>query len=146
MNAEIAKRIVLIRKANNLTQTEFAERLNTTRPKIAAYELNRVNFDSAFIDYICKVFNINNNWLIMGQGEMLNENIEAFVTGQSQKYGLSLNEEDTVKAFFHLPSEKRRKINKYVRALIDTAYNEHEEEKIDSQKLAELYDDIGGRE
>ncbi|MDR1489089.1 MAG: helix-turn-helix domain-containing protein, partial [Desulfovibrio sp.] len=36
---EIAKRIIAIRKENGLTQTEFAERLNTTRPKIAAYEL-----------------------------------------------------------------------------------------------------------
>jgi len=85
---EIAKRIIEVRKDNGLTQTQFAERLNTTRPKIAAYELNRVNFDGAFLDYICKAFNVSAEWLNTGDGEKYVETQDDYFDALAEQYGL----------------------------------------------------------
>lgn len=69
---EIFDRIKEIRKENNLTQTEFAEKLGVTRSVISNIELNRLakpNQKTSLIKLICKEFDINEEWLLTGTGE-----------------------------------------------------------------------------
>lgn len=64
------ERIKELRKAVGLTQQEFADRLNINRGAIANYEIGRNEPISAIISLICKEFNVNENWLRTGEGEM----------------------------------------------------------------------------
>lgn len=64
-------RIIAIRKSQGLSQQEFAERLNIKRGTIANYECGRNEPIDAVITLICKEFNVNKNWLLTGNGEML---------------------------------------------------------------------------
>lgn len=120
VSMEIAKRIITIRKENGLTQTEFAERLNTTRPKIAAYELNRVNFDSAFLDYICKVFKINPEWLATGQGDMLIQSKQSFVEKLSAEYGLSMTAQKIIECYLNLDEGQQATVDSFFKIIAES--------------------------
>lgn len=63
-------RIKKIRKELDLTQQGFADRLNVGRNNIAGYETGKRSPSDAVISLICKEFNINENWLRTGQGDM----------------------------------------------------------------------------
>lgn len=64
------ERIKELRKALNLTQQEFADRLNIKRGAIANYEVGRNEPIDAVISLICREFNVNEEWLRDGSGEM----------------------------------------------------------------------------
>lgn len=64
------ERIKELRKALNLTQQEFADRLNIKRGAIANYEVGRNEPIDAVISLICREFNVNEEWLRNGSGEM----------------------------------------------------------------------------
>lgn len=64
-------RIKQIRKSFDLTQQEFADKLNIKRGTIANYELGRNEPIDAVITLICREFGISEEWLRNGTGQML---------------------------------------------------------------------------
>lgn len=65
-------RIKSIRKDNNLTQTEFGERIGVKGNTITNYENGLRNPSDAILFSICREFNINEEWLRTGNGEKYN--------------------------------------------------------------------------
>ena len=64
------ERIKEIRNTLGFTQQEFADKIKVKRNTVATYEMGRsVPSDSA-IALICSVFNVNEEWLRNGTGEM----------------------------------------------------------------------------
>lgn len=69
---EMFDRIKKVRKDNNLSQSDFAEKLGVTRSVISNIELNRLakpNQKTSLIKLISKEFNVNEQWLLNGVGE-----------------------------------------------------------------------------
>ena len=64
------ERIKKIRKEKHLTQQQFASALNISRNNIAGYETGTRTPSDAALNNICKTFNINENWLRNGVGDM----------------------------------------------------------------------------
>jgi len=62
-------RIKQVRKALNLTQTDFANRLNLTRNFIFLVEKGERQPSDRTISDICREFNVNEDWLRTGEGE-----------------------------------------------------------------------------
>lgn len=63
-------RIKKIRKELDLTQQKFADRIGIKQNTVAQYEMGRnVPIDSV-ISLICREFNVNEEWLRNGTGEM----------------------------------------------------------------------------
>lgn len=63
-------RIKELRKALELNQTEFGDKIGVKQGSIASYESGaRVPLD-AVINSICREFNVNEDWLRTGDGEM----------------------------------------------------------------------------
>lgn len=57
-----------------LSREDFAKRLGLkSRGKIENIELSRTKPDDAFIHLICREFNVNEDWLRTGEGEMFIE-------------------------------------------------------------------------
>lgn len=78
------ERIKKVRKANGLTQQEFADRLNIGRGTLANYEVGRNEPIDAVVALICREFNVNERWLRTGEGEMpvkrsRNDELSAFM-------------------------------------------------------------------
>lgn len=63
-------RIRKLRKTLDLTQEEFSKRLGITRTAVAQYETGRNDPVSSVVSLICKEFNVNEEWLRTGSGEM----------------------------------------------------------------------------
>ena len=66
-------RIKKLRREMDLTQQEFAEKLGIKRNTIATYESGRNEPIDAVISLICTKFNVNEDWLRNGTGEMFVE-------------------------------------------------------------------------
>lgn len=66
----INDRIKDIRRSTGLSQTDFAERLGTTRGVITNLEGEKTTPNEPFIKLICREFNIDEHWLRTGEGEM----------------------------------------------------------------------------
>lgn len=64
------ERIKRIRREFDLTQQEFAERLGIKRNTIATYESGRNEPIDAVVSLICREFNVDENWLRTGDGDM----------------------------------------------------------------------------
>ena len=59
-----------LRKQLDLTQQEFADRIGMKRNTVANYETGRNEPSAAVISLICREFNVNEDWLRTGEGEM----------------------------------------------------------------------------
>jgi DNA-binding XRE family transcriptional regulator len=68
---DIKDRIKILRKKHlNLTQDEFAPKINISRSNLGNIESGRVNLTDRVITDICTVFSISEDWLRTGEGEM----------------------------------------------------------------------------
>ena len=67
------ERIKELRKKLKLTQQEFADALSIKRNTVATYEMGRNEPIDAVIALICKTFNVNEEWLRSGTGDMFLE-------------------------------------------------------------------------
>lgn len=90
------ERLKQLRKALELTQQTFADRIGMKQNTIAQYEMGRTIPSDAIIFSICREFNVNETWLRTGEGDMFiqltrDEQIEQFV-GELLK-----NEDDSFK-------------------------------------------------
>ena len=77
------ERLKELRIHKKLTQQEFADKLGTSRNNIAGYEIGRRSPSDAVVSLICREFNVNEEWLRTGEGEMF----------------IQLSEEDEVAAY-----------------------------------------------
>ena len=64
----INERIRYIRKKENLSQEKLAQILDITRASVANYESGRNKIPKSFIKLFCQEMNINEDWLINGDG------------------------------------------------------------------------------
>jgi transcriptional regulator with XRE-family HTH domain len=66
----VNERIKKLRKTLDLTQQEFADKIGVKQNTVAQYEMGRnIPIDSV-IFLICREFNVNEEWLRNGTGEM----------------------------------------------------------------------------
>ena len=80
----VGERVKALREKLGITQEEFSQRLGTTRNTITNYEENRRAPMDATIKSICREFDVNEEWLRTGEGEMFTQmsrtdEISAFV-------------------------------------------------------------------
>lgn len=64
------ERIKKLRQELGLSQDEFGRRLGVTRGAVTNIELNKVEPKPLFVDLICREFNVSEEWLRTGQGDM----------------------------------------------------------------------------
>ena len=89
-------RIKKLRKGLDLTQQAFADRLGVKRNTVGQWECGINPLTDQTINSICREFNVNEDWLRNGVGEMFiqqtrDEQIEAFIGS------MLANEEDSFK-------------------------------------------------
>ncbi|MDR2447801.1 MAG: helix-turn-helix domain-containing protein [Treponema sp.] len=102
----VNKRVVELRKKLGLNQTDFAERIGFTRSFIALVETERNPLTEANIKLICHVFNVNEEWLRNGIGEMF----------QGNKSHL---EDEVLEMFRGLSEKAQLMIRDYIRMVLE---------------------------
>lgn len=69
----IHDRVKAVRKALNMSQTAFGEKLGVGIGVIKNIEYANVDPKEPFLTLMCDMLNVNKNWLIHGTGEMFLE-------------------------------------------------------------------------
>ncbi len=67
---KVAERIKAIRKVLALKQTNFGKRLNITASSVSEMESGKYNPNFDFVVNIVRVYNVNPNYILFGEGEM----------------------------------------------------------------------------
>lgn len=85
-------RIKAIRKTLGFTQQELADRLGVKQNTIAQYEMGRTSPSDAIIFSICREFNVSEEWLRNGTGDMFisipsDKAIDSFVSKAKKDNG-----------------------------------------------------------
>lgn len=71
---EISERIKILRKdILKLTQQDFSEALNMSRSNMGNIEIGRIAVTDRVISDICEKFNVNEEWLRYGTGDIFLE-------------------------------------------------------------------------
>lgn len=83
------ERIKKLRKALDLTQTEFANRIGSVQNTITGYETGRRIPSNQVIALICREFRVNEEWLRTGNGEMFVPAPSGSLEALAREYGLS---------------------------------------------------------
>lgn len=108
------ERIKKLRKSLDFTQQEFAEKIGTARNNIAGYETGKRSPSEAVISLICKTFNVSEEWLRTGDGEMFAPKTESAMEALVQERGLSDADRLLVEKFLNLKPAERQVVMKYV--------------------------------
>ena len=110
------ERIKKVRKALDLTQQEFGERIGMKRNSIALIENGRNTSDQT-VFAICREFNVNEEWLRTGVGEMFRAAPTSALDALAEEYGLSESAYVMVEKFINLKPDAQESIFDYVLAV-----------------------------
>ena len=67
------ERIIELRKFLNLSQTDFGKQIGISKSSISDIEIGRISISERTIISICSKFNVNEEWLKTGNGNMFLE-------------------------------------------------------------------------
>lgn len=111
-------RIKLLRKTLGLTQTEFGEKIGSTRDAIAAYERG-VSIKEPIIKLICKEFNVDYFWLIDGTGDMFTAIPETIIDELVDEFKLDEYDRLIIKTYVEAPDEQQKAIKDFLLTLME---------------------------
>lgn len=111
----IGDRIKKVRISLDMTQTEFAKRIGSMQNTITRYETNNRNPSASVIALICREFNVNEEWLKTGAGEMFKAAPSSALDALAEEYKLSSASYVMVEKFVNLKPEAQEAIFNYVR-------------------------------
>ena len=116
------ERIKELRKELGLTLEQFGKRIGVTKVAISNIEKGKRNVTEQMFKSVCREFNVNEEWLRNGSGDMFNEpsyfNLDEFLAEK----GASELEVELTKAYFSIDPEIRHSMLKTFKKLI--AYDE----------------------
>jgi len=115
MNTRIKK----LRKALDLTQQEFADKIGMKRNTVANYETDRNEPSNSVVSLICREFNVNETWLRTGEGEMFNKPPDTLADKLAQEYGLDDLGRQIMAAYLNLNESDRLAVGRLIQNLID---------------------------
>lgn len=115
---EIKDRLRNLRRQLDLTQAEFAERIGSVQNTITGYENGRRQPSGAVISLICKEFNVNEEWLREGVGEMFKAAPSSVLEQMAEVYSFSHRDYVAVEKFANLNRQRRDVILDFMREVV----------------------------
>lgn len=113
----LGERIKKLRKELDLTQQKLADRLGVKQNTIALIESGKRNTSDQLLFSVCREFNVSEEWLRNGEGEMFVPKPETTIDEIVREYGLDDLDRQIIKEFIKLKPEDREAVKRYVRNL-----------------------------
>lgn len=113
------ERVKQIRLALGLTGDKFAEKLGVKHPSIYRIESGKTNLTDQMIKSICLAYNVNEDWLRTGEGDMFIENKESFLESISKQFNLEDLDIKILESYVNLSPDKRKVIKDYLKSIND---------------------------
>lgn len=109
------KRLKKLRKELDLTQSAFADRIGMKQNTIATYEMGRSVPSDQAIRSICREFDVNEEWLRNGTGEMFKPSPSSALDALAAEYNLDHGSYIAIEKFLKLSPELREGMISYFR-------------------------------
>ena len=109
------EKLKLIRKANNLTQSDFADSIGISRGNLANIELGNVRPTQVFINCVSLMYNVDKNWLL----DDTNNDLSA-LNGSTNMLSLIMNK------YEQLDDKYKKFVESQINQLLEIQ-NEHKE-------------------
>ena len=123
----IFERIKYIRKNElKITQKDFASSIGLSRSNIGSIETGRINVTDRVIQDICLKYNVNENWLRNGTGEMFIKTKKSLLDELAVAHNINEKEKAIIQSFLDLSPQGRAGVLEYVENLVNT-YTKQEE-------------------
>lgn len=107
------QRVKELRKILKLSQAAFGEKIGLSKDMVGNIEYARVVLKDHIIKLICSEFNVNEQWLRTGEGEVFNTEEKFSLDKFAQQRQMSELELDILKAYFELEPEIRQHLLKH---------------------------------
>jgi len=113
----INKRIHQLRKHLKISQVEFADKIGVTQPSLSDIENGKtVTIDKRNIKLICGSFNVSEEWLVNGTGEMFDKSDLRLLELVSEKIDkLTESEKKLIIEFIRLSDSQRAIITQFIK-------------------------------
>ena len=121
-------RIKKLRKALDLTQQAFADRLGMKQNTIATYEMGRSTPATPTIVAICREFRVNEEWLRSGVGEMFQPEPRDMIDELIEQYHLPREYRSLTEKYLELTPAQQEAVVLYIRK-VAAALMEDEQDK-----------------
>lgn len=108
------ERVKELRKALGLSGEKFGESLGVKSPAIYKLENGTTKLTDQMIKLICLTYNVNENWLRTGEGQMFIEYKDSFLADLKKEYNLTDFQIELVKSYLELTDEEQSLINKFI--------------------------------
>ncbi len=131
----IGERIKTLRKELKFTLENFGLRLGITKSALSMLESGKNNPSEQTIMLICREFNVNEEWLRNGTGEMFNTSSGSQALDELKKeFNLDDFSVKLIKAFSELTDEQRASVKDFIENLGDlTGENEKSIEELETE-------------
>ena len=101
-------RLKQLRKVLNFSQAKFAEKIGLKQGTLGDIETGKNNLTDRNFDTICRVFNVNPEWLRSGVGEMFNVPAEKDLLDKlAEEKGLDARDMVLIQSIIDLPASVR---------------------------------------
>ena len=137
---KINTRIKEVRKSLQLTMDQFGEKIGLSKSGISSIENGNRNVTPKHIKLVCAEFNVNEEWLRTGKGEMFNySEDDSLIEKLTAEYKLDGFVKRLLKKYLELTEQQRNAVNSF----LDKVY---EEEFANSQSSENITDEISATE
>ena len=113
------ERVKLLRKTLKLSGEKFGEKLGVQRNAISQIETGKNNLSEQMLLAICREYNVNEEWLRTGSGEMFIETKESFLENISKQYSLDDLDIKIIESYLNLSPDGREFIKNYIKSICD---------------------------
>ena len=111
------ERIKELRKFLNLTMEKFGERLGVKKNSISQIESGNRNLTDQMFLAICREFNVNEEWLRTGKGEMFVEDSDSIIDKILSEMPLDDLSQTILRAYIEMDARKREVFNSSIKEL-----------------------------
>ncbi len=128
------ERIKKLRKELDLTQQKFADKLGVKRNTVGQWECGINALTDQVITSICREFNVSEEWLRNGTGEMFVPVPSSALDALAAEFGLDKASYIAIEKFLDLSSEMREGLISYFKE-VATALNEVDQDNNDTESI-----------
>ena len=110
---KIHERIKELREKKNLSQEEFAKKINITRSAISSIERNKNKLTERTFSDICDVFNVNEDWLRHGKEPIFKQE-KPFIDTIAEVFDLSDTGKAIVDTYLNSSREQQQLLEDFI--------------------------------
>lgn len=116
---EAKDRIKELRKSIGISQPEFAKKISISKGYIANLELGDRKINDRMIKLICQEFDVNEDWLRYGIGEMFNADPDDILEELEKQYDIGEVFKNAIKVYLRANELTKKMIDDYLQEVVE---------------------------